>query len=66
MRFFIEQEGATLSRQELLVKVLGYDAETLRRTVDVHVAMLRQGLEDDPRQPRHFVTVRDPGYKFVE
>ncbi len=66
LRFFIEKRGATISRQQLLVELWGYDAETLTRTVDVHVAMLRQKLEDDVRQPRHFVTVRGMGYKFVE
>lgn len=65
LRFFIEQCGATLSRQELLVEVWSYDAGTLTRTVDVHVGMLRQKLEDDPKQPRHFLTVRGLGYKFV-
>jgi two-component system alkaline phosphatase synthesis response regulator PhoP len=66
LRFLIEQQGTTLSRQELLVKVWGYDAGTLTRTVDVHVATLRQKLEDDPKLPRHFVTVRGLGYKFVD
>jgi len=65
LRYFVEQQGATLSRSDLLVKVWGYDAETLTRTVDVHVAALRQKLED-PKQPRHFITVRGMGYKFVE
>lgn len=66
LRFFIEQRGTTLSRQKLLVEVWGYDAETLTRTVDVHVSMLRQKLEEDAKQPRHFLTVRGLGYKFVE
>jgi two-component system alkaline phosphatase synthesis response regulator PhoP len=65
LRYFVEQQGATLSRRDLLVKVWGYDAETLTRTVDVHVAALRQKL-DDPKQPRHFITVRGMGYKFVD
>ncbi len=66
LRFFIEQRGATLSRRQLLVEVWGYDAETLTRTVDVHVAMLRQKLEDDQKRPRYFLTVRGLGYKFVD
>ncbi len=65
LRFFVNQQGATLSRQELLVEVWGYDAGTLTRTVDVHVAALRQKLEEDPKNPRHFLTVRGLGYKFV-
>jgi two-component system alkaline phosphatase synthesis response regulator PhoP len=66
LRFFIEQKGTTLSRRDLLVKVWGYDAETLTRTVDVHVATLRQKLEEDPKLPRHFITVRGLGYRFVD
>ncbi len=65
LRFFIAQRGAALSRQELLVEVWGYDAGTQTRTVDVHVAALRQKLEDDPKSPRHFLTVRGLGYKFI-
>jgi len=65
LRFFIEQRGTTVSRQQLLVKVWGYDADVVTRTVDVHVSILRQKLEDDAKQPRHFLTVRGLGYKFV-
>ncbi len=65
LRYFIERRGATLSRSELLREVWGYDAETLTRTVDVHVGLLRQKLEEDPRSPRHFLTMRGHGYKFV-
>jgi two-component system alkaline phosphatase synthesis response regulator PhoP len=64
LRFFLENEGITLSRQDLLTRVWGYSASTFTRTVDVHVASLRQKLEDDPRRPRFFVTVQGLGYKF--
>jgi DNA-binding response OmpR family regulator len=37
----------------------------LTRTVDVHVGWLRQKLEDDAKEPRHFLTMRGHGYKFV-
>jgi two-component system alkaline phosphatase synthesis response regulator PhoP len=65
LRYFIERRGAMLSRHELLREVWGYDAETMTRTVDVHVGLLRQKLEDDARNPRHFLTMRGHGYKFV-
>ena len=65
LRYFIEQRGATLSRRLLLREVWGYDAETMTRTVDVHVGLLRHKLEDDPKNPRHFLTMRGHGYKFV-
>ena len=64
LRFFLENEGATLTREDLLTRVWGYSASTFTRTVDVHVAGLRQKLEDDPRQPRFFLTVQGLGYKF--
>ena len=66
LRFFIEHRGATLSREQLQREVWGYGAEILTRTVDVHVGLLRQKLEDDAKSPRHFLTVRGFGYKFVE
>ena len=64
LRFFLEHDGTTLSREDLLTRVWGYSASTFTRTVDVHVGSLRQKLEDDPRQPRFFVTVQGLGYKF--
>jgi two-component system alkaline phosphatase synthesis response regulator PhoP len=65
LRYFIEQRGATLSREQLLREVWGYDAAVLTRTVDVHVGLLRQKLEDDVKNPRYFLTMRGHGYKFV-
>ncbi len=64
LRYFLEHAGATLSRQVLLTDVWGYSEETFTRTVDVHVASLRQKLEAEPKQPRFFVTVQGVGYKF--
>jgi DNA-binding response OmpR family regulator len=66
LRYFIEQRGATLSRDQLLRDVWGYEGRMLTRTVDVHVGLLRQKLEDEARDPQHFITVRGHGYKFVE
>lgn len=65
LAYFIQQQGSTVSRDELLREVWGYDEATMTRTVDAHIWMLRQKLEDDPQNPRHFVTVRGLGYKFV-
>jgi two-component system, OmpR family, alkaline phosphatase synthesis response regulator PhoP len=64
LRYFIEHRGATLSRDELLKQVWGYSANMYTRTVDVHVASLRQKLEDDPKQPKLILTVQGLGYKF--
>ncbi len=65
LRYFLEHRGATLSRNEILKEVWGYNIETFTRTVDVHVASLRQKLGDDPRQPQFIVTVPGLGYKFI-
>jgi two-component system alkaline phosphatase synthesis response regulator PhoP len=64
LRYFLEHDNVTLSRQDLLTRVWGYSASAFTRTVDVHVAALRQKLEDDPKQPRHLITVQGVGYKF--
>ena len=65
LRYFIEHRGATLAREDLLREVWGYEAGILTRTVDVHVGLLRQKLEADAKNPRHLLTVRGLGYKFV-
>jgi two-component system alkaline phosphatase synthesis response regulator PhoP len=65
LRYFIEHRGALLTRNELLDKVWGYDATPTTRTVDVHVASLRQKIEANPSQPELIVTVHGMGYKFL-
>jgi len=65
LRYFAEHRGAALSRAELLREVWGYDASTSTRTVDVHVAWLRQKLEEDPKNPQFILTVVGLGYKFT-
>jgi two-component system alkaline phosphatase synthesis response regulator PhoP len=65
LRYFIEHRGATISREELLQEVWGYHATPFTRTVDVHVAWLRQKLEPNPRMPQYILTVHGLGYKFV-
>jgi two-component system alkaline phosphatase synthesis response regulator PhoP len=65
LRYFIENKGATVSRDELLDHVWGYDAMPSTRTVDVHVAWLRRKLEPNPRHPQFILTLHGLGYKFV-
>jgi two-component system alkaline phosphatase synthesis response regulator PhoP len=65
LRYFIEHRGMTLSRDELLNGVWGYEAMPFTRTVDVHVAWLRQKVEPNPRHPQFIVTVHGLGYRFV-
>ncbi|MEN6606083.1 MAG: response regulator transcription factor [Bryobacteraceae bacterium] len=65
LRYLIEHRGETLSREQLLTDVWGYEETTSTRTVDVHVAWLRQKLEADPKQPQMIVTMHGLGYKFA-
>ncbi len=65
LRFLVENEESILSRDQLLNEVWGYDSVPSTRTVDVHIAWLRQKLEVDSRYPKHILTVHGFGYKFV-
>jgi two-component system alkaline phosphatase synthesis response regulator PhoP len=65
LKYFIEHREATLSRDELLNEVWGYHSMPSTRTVDVHVAWLRQKIESNPRQPQYLLTMHGLGYKFV-
>ncbi len=65
LRYFLEHRGATISRDELLNEVWGYHSMPSTRTVDVHVAWLRQKLEPLPKHPQYILTVHGLGYKFA-
>ena len=65
LRYFMERTGSTVPRTELLRSVWGYESDTLTRTVDTHVASLRQKLEENPKRPEFIVTVAGVGYKFM-
>ena len=63
--YLLEHRGRVVTRDDALTHVWGYDATPTTRTVDVHIAGLRQKLEADPRRPRHILTVHGRGYKLV-
>src|SRR5262249_38504029 len=65
LRYLIERRGTVVSRDELLLNVWGYSTAPTTRTVDVHIAMLRQKLERDPKSPELIVTVHSQGYRFI-
>lgn len=65
MKYFIEHRGEVVTRDQLLDAVWGYDSFPLTRTVDTHIAKLRQKIEDDAGNPRYILTVHRAGYKFV-
>lgn len=64
LRYLMKHPGITLSRDVLLREVWGYSPQAFTRTVDVHIASLRQKLEKDPQKPTLLVTVLGLGYKF--
>ena len=66
LQFLIENRGNVHSRDELLDAVWGYDAMPTTRTVDVHVAWLRQKLEINSKHPQFILTVHGLGYKFAD
>ncbi len=65
LRYFIDHVDEVVSREALLNHVWGYDSSAFTRTVDTHMARLRQKIEAIPSEPRHFITVHRVGYKFV-
>ncbi len=66
LKYFLDNPGRVLSRDELLRNVWGEDTYPTTRTVDNFVARLRKHFEEDPSQPRYFISIRGAGYKFVE
>ena len=64
LAFLIESGGDIVSRDTLMQQVWRYSLGVTSRTVDQHVARLRNKLEPDPSQPRHLITVRKAGYRF--
>lgn len=65
LRYMVDHRGKVLTREELLERVWEYQPSVTSRTVDVHIAWLRQKIEDNPQSPRYIHTVRGVGYKFT-
>ena len=65
LRYFVGRRGETVSRDELLDKVWGLRAYPLSRTVDNHIAKLRQKIELSPAEPEYLITVHGLGYRFL-
>ena len=64
LTYFIHHKGQVVSREEILNTVWGYNTVPNTRTVDVHVARLRQKIEPNPGKPLHLLTVHNMGYRF--
>jgi DNA-binding response OmpR family regulator len=65
LKYFLLHPGQTLSRDQLLEEVWGYEHFPTTRTVDAHIVRLRQKVEPKPEEPRFILTVHGTGYKFV-
>lgn len=65
LRVLVSNSGKVMSREEIQSKVWGPAHHGTPRTVDNFILQLRNKVEDDPQNPRHFVTVRGVGYRFI-
>lgn len=66
LKCFVSHEGHVLTRNQLLDRVWGLDSSPTTRTVDNFIVRLRRYFERDPARPRHFLSMRGVGYKFVK
>ena len=65
LRFLIDHEGKAVSRKSMLQEVWGMREDTDTRAIDNFIVRLRRYVEDDPARPRHLLTVRGIGYRFL-
>ena len=65
LRHLIRQNGRTVSRKSILEDVWGLREDTDTRAIDNFIVRLRRYIEDHPAKPRHLLTVRGVGYRFV-
>lgn len=65
LRYLIRHQGTTVSRKQMLEDVWGLREETDTRAIDNFIVRLRRYIEDEPARPRHLLTVRGIGYRFV-
>ena len=65
MKYLIEHEQEVIHRHDLLEKVWGFEVTPTTRTVDNYILELRKKMEEDPSNPKHIITIRGAGYKFM-
>ena len=65
LRYFVEHQGRVIPREELLERVWEMPGHLYTRAPDQFIRRLRKTFEPDPAAPRHFLTLRDAGYRFV-
>ena len=66
LRYLIERKGDTVTRDQLLEDVWGYESYPSTRTVDTHIAKLRAKIGDSGSEPRYILTIHGMGYKFID
>jgi len=67
LKFFIQNKGKVLSRDDFLDRIWREDNVSVSfRTVDSHIANIRKKIEDEPASPKHILSIRSIGYKFVD
>lgn len=65
LRYLVDNRERVVPREEILQNVWEYSGDVASRTIDVHVAWLRQKLETNPQLPKHILTIRGKGYRFA-
>lgn len=65
LRYLTRHEGTPVSRKKMLEEVWGLRVDTDTRAIDNFIVRLRRYIEDDPTRPRHLLTVRSVGYRFI-
>ncbi len=65
LRFLVQRENQVVSRKDILEQVWGVHEDTDTRAIDNFIVRLRRHIEDDAAAPRHLLTVRSVGYRFV-
>jgi len=65
LRYFLDNEGRVLPRLQILEDVWDHNSDVTARTIDNFVMRLRKVIEPDPAEPRHILSVRGTGYRFV-
>ncbi len=66
LRYLVDRRGKVVTREELMQNVWEYQSDVNSRTIDVHVAWIRQKLEDNPQIPVFIHTIRGKGYRFAD
>ena len=66
LQFFMENSGKTLSKELIFNKIWGFDSFSEPQTLTVHIKWLREKIEEQPKAPKHILTVWGVGYRFEE